>query len=110
MRTKKHLFFDLDDTLWDFEKNSQLVLKDLFVEFSLSDKLRTDFDSFFKAYKAINLGLWAKYYKKQIDKQFLRDHRFNLTFKEFTYDNYAENLLITEQYLNRAPKGTFLKE
>ena len=30
LTNKKHLFFDLDDTLWDFEKNSGYVLEQLF--------------------------------------------------------------------------------
>lgn len=107
---KKHLFFDLDDTLWDFEKNSQIVIRELFDEFVLETKLNTDIDSFLAAYKTINLGLWSKYYKKEINKQYLRNHRFNLAFQHFGYDNYNENLLVTEQYLARAPKGSFLKE
>lgn len=104
------MFFDLDDTLWDFEKNSSTVLKDLFFEFNLAEKLSADFETFYSTYKKINLDLWVQYYKKQIDKTYLRNHRFNLAFKEFGYDNYDENLLITEQYLKRSPKGTHLKE
>lgn len=110
LKHRQHLFFDLDDTLWDFEKNSSVVLKDLFVEFELSDKLKTDFDSFYVTYKKINHGLWSQYYKKQVDKAFLRNNRFNEAFKQFNYDNYEENLLVTEQYLDRSPRGTHLKD
>jgi putative hydrolase of the HAD superfamily len=107
---KTHLFFDLDDTLWDFEKNSSFVLKDLFREFELADKLKTDFDAFYTKYKVVNQDLWKQYYQKQIDKNYLRNHRFNQTFKLFAYDNYDENLLLTEEYLYRSPQGTALKE
>jgi putative hydrolase of the HAD superfamily len=54
--------------------------------------------------------LWDQIYKKEIDKQYLRNHRFNLTFNQFAYDNFEENLVITEQYRQRAPRGTILKE
>jgi putative hydrolase of the HAD superfamily len=110
LKKKRHLFFDLDDTLWDFQKNSSLVLEQLFNEFELNRKLNTDFDTFLANYKRINLEFWSRYYKKQINKEYLRNHRFNCTFKEFGYDNYPENLVITEEYLGRAPKGNHLKE
>lgn len=110
LKNRQHLFFDLDDTLWDFEKNSSKVLEELFTEFDLEAKLKTDFQNFKIVYQQINLRLWERYNKKEIDKQYLRNHRFNLTFNQFDYDNYSENLFVTEQYLERAPKGIALKE
>ena len=35
----KHLFFDLDRTLWDFEKNSEIALNHLFEELDLSQNI-----------------------------------------------------------------------
>jgi putative hydrolase of the HAD superfamily len=110
LTNKKHLFFDLDDTLWDFEKNSGHVLEQLFLEFDLADKLKTDFSTFHSTYKKTNLQLWIEYSKKEINKEYLRNHRFNLAFKQFNYDNYNENLVITEHYLERGPKGKHLKD
>jgi putative hydrolase of the HAD superfamily len=106
----KHLFFDLDDTLWDFETNSLAVLQELYAEFELEQKLCTDFERFYTAYKSINHTLWQRYYQRQIDKAFLRNHRFHLAFQQFNYNNYEENLLITAQYLARTPLGKALKE
>lgn len=109
LKDRKHLFFDLDDTLWDFEKNSALVLSDLFNEFELSGKLNTDFDTFLNAYKQINLLFWSSYNKREIDKTYLRNNRFHQTFKKFEYNNYSENLILTNHYLERAPHGKHLK-
>jgi putative hydrolase of the HAD superfamily len=106
----KHIFFDLDDTLWDFEKNSGVVLESLFTEFELSAKLNTDFNTFHTTYKIINSDLWKAYYKKEIDKQFLRNNRFEIVFKKFEYSNYDENLKATDFYLSRSPYGTHLKD
>ena len=110
LKETQHLFFDLDDTLWDFQKNSSKVITELFNEFDLTEKLNTNFETFHETYKKVNNQLWSKYYKKEIDKAFLRNHRFNEAFKMFGYDNYQENLSITEEYVNRSPKGTILKE
>ncbi len=110
LKNKSHLFFDLDDTLWDFEKNSKAVLRELFAEFNLSRKLKTDFDGFYEVYKRINQRLWTDYNRKLIDKEQLRHSRFDLAFRHFRHQNFDESLLVNEQYLHRAPKGKFLKE
>jgi len=106
----KHIFFDLDDTLWDFEKNSAIVLQQLFDEYCLSEKLNTFFEKFHSAYREVTGRFWIEYNKGEIDKQFLRSHRFHETFKRFSYDNYDENLEITQQYMERTPRGIHLKE
>jgi len=102
---KKHLFFDLDDTLWDFEANSTLVLQELFQEFDLKQKLKVDLDQFLSVYYRINLELWRKLYRREIDKHFLRDHRFREVFQFFNYETQAEHLAISQLYLQRAPHG-----
>ncbi len=107
---KKHLFFDFDDTLWDFQKNSMVILRDLFTEYNLEQKLGVAFDTFHATYREINLNLWSRYYKKDIDKQHVRNQRFHMVFTAFGYNNYEENLEVTRHYLTRTPKGTFLKE
>ena len=85
LKNKKHLFFDLDDTLWDFEKNSGIVLQQLFLEFDLENKLKTDFDNFSTVYKKTNHQLWQQYSKKEIDKNHLRNHRFNIVFNKYIW-------------------------
>jgi putative hydrolase of the HAD superfamily len=106
----KHIFFDLDDTLYDFEKNSCIALEYLFAEFSMGTKLNVDFHEFYEAYKKVNSQFWSLYNKGQITKQYLRDHRFHETFKKFSYDNFTDNLAFNEQYLTRAPHGAHLRE
>lgn len=106
----KHVFFDLDDTLWDFEKNSDFVLNQLYSEFDLQQKLGAPYSEFIRVYKEINSQLWKKYSHKDITKEELRNNRFELTFQKFGYSNYNENLEITHHYLDRAPHGKSLKD
>ena len=44
-----HIFFDLDNTLWDFEKNSCQAMLTTFNHFEI-EKQGTAFDSFFEVY------------------------------------------------------------
>jgi len=50
MQKYKHIFFDLDHTLWDFDTNARLTLEDLFEEYSLKDKIKAPFQDFYKKY------------------------------------------------------------
>ncbi len=110
LKSRTHIFFDLDDTLWDFRKNSGEVLAELFEEHLLSEKLQADFARFHEIYMRLNLELWNQYYKGDITKEYLRNQRFNLVFNKFGYDDYEGGLRITEQYLHRAPRRKHLKE
>lgn len=83
MKTYEHLFFDWDHTLWDFEKNSQASLANLFVDLELSALGIPDFDTFFSKYITINDLKWDMYRKGEIDKQTLRETRFRETFAFF---------------------------
>ena len=46
----KHLFFDLDHTLWDFDANAKATLTDLFVLFELDKKVSAPFEDFYRKY------------------------------------------------------------
>ncbi|HQQ94525.1 MAG TPA: YjjG family noncanonical pyrimidine nucleotidase [Bacteroidia bacterium] len=105
----KHLFFDLDDTIWDFQANSSRVLQDLFTEHGLENKIKCSFNEFLREYKDINLEFWSLYSKRLMNKQDLRNRRFADTFARFGYENETENRILTEKYMSRAPQGKALK-
>ncbi len=105
----KHLFFDLDDTLWDFEGNSSDVIQSLFNNYQLENHLNTSFEAFFENYKKINANLWQQYSAKLISKEYLRNHRFELSFNSFNYSNYEMGLAFSEDYILRSPQGKLLK-
>lgn len=74
----KHLFFDLDRTLWDFEKNSKQALKKLFSHFELSSE-RLEFAAFYEKYFRVNQEMWREYGVGKISKEELRIGRFEKT-------------------------------
>lgn len=70
------VFFDLDHTLWDFDRNSALTFDKIFK----SNQIAINLDDFLFHYKAINLQYWKLYRDEKIDKEVLRFGRLNDTF------------------------------
>ncbi len=69
--TIKHIFFDLDHTLWDFDKNSSLAFGMIFDKF----KIHLELDSFFYIYQPINMKYWKLYRDEEVTKEELRRRR-----------------------------------
>lgn len=101
----KHLFFDLDRTLWDFEKNSQAALSILFQELELHNRIDS-FHSFHGTYKKINAELWHLYGAGKLTKDVLRIKRFEDTLKRFKIiDDQLSNAL-ADGYVSISPHQT----
>jgi putative hydrolase of the HAD superfamily len=79
----KHLFFDLDHTLWDFNANSREALYDIYHSLSLADAGVHDFDLFHKIYLGHNERLWDRYRKGFMKVDELRWKRMSMTLLEF---------------------------
>ncbi|MCU4165946.1 YjjG family noncanonical pyrimidine nucleotidase [Carboxylicivirga caseinilyticus] len=106
-RKYKHLFFDLDHTLWDFEANSEETLLELFDTFELKEYF-DDFDDFHNRYEYHNLYLWSQYRKGKVDKKTLNTQRFYLPFSEVGFDDIDIARKFAEQYLTISPTKTRL--
>jgi putative hydrolase of the HAD superfamily len=79
----KHLFFDLDHTLWDFDANSKITLEDLYETMHLSSRGVNDFEMFYKNYLIHNEKLWERYRNGFIKVDELRWKRMWLTLLDF---------------------------
>lgn len=82
MKTYQHLFFDLDHTLWDYDKNVQESLSELFEIYQLQNFGILDFKTFLDAFYQVNFKLWALYDLGKMDKKSLREVRFKLIFEK----------------------------
>jgi putative hydrolase of the HAD superfamily len=100
----KHVFFDLDRTLWDFEANSEATLKELFVELNLNAKVGVSDDVFIKEYKRINELFWEDYRNGVIEKKTLRYARFEAAMKFFGHEDRELASQIGEEYIFRSPR------
>ncbi len=106
--TIKHVFFDLDHTLWDFEKNSKLEILSIWEQYNLHQKGISLSEEFLKVYERINGICWAKYRANELDKDALKYIRFYDTLLYYGIDDLemAKNMGIT--YLENSPKRTCL--
>ena len=89
-RKIKHIFFDLDNTLWDTDKNSKLTLKSIYENLKIKENHKLEFSDFFSSYYIRNENLWALYRQNKVSKQDILEKRFKDTFLEFHIND--ENL------------------
>lgn len=99
----KHLFFDLDHTLWDFETNAKEVLHELYMLNALEQRGITDFDNFFEKYNHHNNRLWDRYTKGFIKQEELRWKRMWFALLDFKIGDEALSKLMAMQFLERLP-------
>ncbi len=108
LKTKiKHIFFDLDHTLWDFDKNSGLSFKQIFEE----KNIHLNLEAFLKIYEPINFSYWKLYREEKITKEKLRYRRLKDTFDALNYE-ISDELIdqISEDYIEYLPNNNFLIE
>jgi putative hydrolase of the HAD superfamily len=103
--TISDLFFDLDHTLWDFEKNSAMAFETVFrkhqIELALAD--------FHLHYSAINTAYWKLYREEKVTQQQLRYGRLKDTFDLLKYV-ISDDLIhqISIDYIAVLPDNNYL--
>lgn len=102
-KTYKHLFFDLDHTLWDFEKNSELTMRKLYAEYELDKTGIEDFNTFYQQYSYHNDRLWERFRKGFIKRDELRWKRMWLTLLDFKIGNSVLAHELSTAYLEILP-------
>jgi putative hydrolase of the HAD superfamily len=104
----RHLFFDLDHTLWDFEANARATLAELFGSLGLRERGVYDFELFYRNYLVHNEKLWERYRNGYIKQEELRVKRMWLALLDF---KIADNQLAEEmnvKFLDLLPTRTLL--
>ena len=79
----KHIFFDLDHTLWDFNANAEESLTELYSFFKLESKAIESFSQFYNIYLNHNKILWSRYEKGYISVEELKWRRMWRTLLDF---------------------------
>uniref|UniRef100_UPI003568E7D7 YjjG family noncanonical pyrimidine nucleotidase n=1 Tax=Lutibacter sp. TaxID=1925666 RepID=UPI003568E7D7 len=101
----KHIFFDLDHTLWDFETNSDIAFTAIFKKYQVNANM----DKFLNYYRGINENYWKLYREEKITKEELRIGRLRDAFAKIKYKadlELIDNLAI--DYIEYLPKNNKL--
>jgi putative hydrolase of the HAD superfamily len=102
MPVYKHLFFDLDHTIWDFDTNAKATLVDLYAQ-GLEEKTKAPFNEFYKRYIFHNAHLWARYEKGFIGVEELKWKRMWRAMLDFKIADEAFSKEISAKFLEILP-------
>ncbi len=107
-RKYRHIFFDLDRTIWDFDASALQTFKDIYSRYSLHEHGIASVEEFMEVFSGHNERLWDQYRQGSIEKAFLRDVRFKLTLQSFGIDNPALAAQMSDDYVFYSPRNVFL--
>lgn len=106
MKKYKNIFFDLDHTIWDYERNAVETLKELHEAFNLIE-YHADIDRFCNQFLTINDEMWLLYRENKISRDELNFNRFALLIPELKEDKQLINK-ICDFYLEEVAKKPHL--
>lgn len=105
MKYIRHIFFDLDHTLWDFEKNSALTFQQLLE----AESFPVSITDFLKVYQPINFEYWKRYREEKVTKEALKYGRLKDTFTALGLSVTDEKInQMAEEYLKILPQYNHL--
>ncbi|MFD2907312.1 YjjG family noncanonical pyrimidine nucleotidase [Flavobacterium ardleyense] len=102
---KKHVFFDLDHTLWDFDKNSGFAFDTIFKEQGFT----IDVADFLEVYIPRNQHYWKLYQVNKISRDDLRYYRLKDVFDALKFKVSDIDIeRVSEDYINYLPEYNHL--
>jgi putative hydrolase of the HAD superfamily len=107
-RKYKHIFFDLDHTLWDFDTNAKETLSELYTLFKLEEIIHSPFDEFYKTYLHHNAIMWDRYHKGFITTEELKWKRMWRTLIDFKVGDEVLSKEMSAKFLEILPTKTIL--
>lgn len=104
MKKFNHLFFDLDETLWDYRANAKDTIVDLFDRFGLNENGRIGVGGFVDEFFRTNQELWRKYDQGLIAKDQIRKDRFPIILERLEINNFEKVEDLQECFLLECPQ------
>jgi len=108
MNKYKHLFFDLDRTLWDFDRNAEETFKIIYNKYGLEERGVESLEAFRKTYEEHNNLLWSFYRKGEIKKPVLNIRRFEMSLNDFGIKDTILACDIANDYISVDPDRIYL--
>jgi len=103
----QHIYFDLDHTLWDFDKNSALTFEVILKQ----EKIAVNVAEFLEVYVPINSNYWELYRDDKISKESLRTGRLKDSFDQLKMEIHPQVIdNLSVKYLEFLPTYNHLLE
>lgn len=99
----KHIFFDLDHTLWDYDANASASLRELSLHYELDILKGFQIESLIKAFFEVNYELWDLYNAHQIQRKDIRLRRFPMIFKRMGFESSQVPSDLEDRYVALCP-------
>jgi YjjG family noncanonical pyrimidine nucleotidase len=106
----KHLFFDLDHTLWDFDRNSAESIAELYEQHRLGERGIPTPETFSETFIAVNRKLWRAFDLNEVTHAYIRQNRFPLVFEALGITDLSNFPDLNEGYLSLLPRKAHLTE
>ncbi len=104
-----HIFFDLDHTLWDFDRNAACCLREIFLKNELHNRGVESAEHFVETFSVHNRALWKQLEANEITHDYLRDERFNVVLKALNVESdVALGSKLNDDFLDLLTEQTHL--
>lgn len=104
----QHIFFDLDHTIWDFDKNSFEAFEKMFHHLKIESILNIRFHAFHQTYLKHNQYYWDLYAKGGINQDDLKWKRMSETLHDYGLSDDHQAKIMSHTYLMYLPQCTNL--
>ncbi|WP_436517913.1 YjjG family noncanonical pyrimidine nucleotidase [Ekhidna sp. To15] len=108
MKGIKHIFFDLDHTLWDYDRSAHETLSEIYTQLELS-KSGLTIKKFVNTFYEVNNKLWVKYNDGLIDREYIKTQRFSEIFTSTGIDEIKSEEA-SAYFLNNCSQKPYLME
>lgn len=96
------IFFDLDETIWDYKSNAEDTLVELFQLHQLDRYFMLP--EFIEQFFIVNKELWDLFDLKKIEKSVIRDKRFPMVLERLRLDDLSLALTMQDQFIDLCPR------
>ena len=104
MKQYKHIFFDLDRTLWDFDAAAEVAFERIYDKYDLKSLGIPSAHEFHEVYHPLNERLWELYRAEKITKSDLNRTRFVLPLEQYGIRDTDLADHLSEDYVYWSPR------
>lgn len=103
-KTYRHIFFDLDRTLWDFDAAAEVAFERIYEQYHLKELGIPSAHEFHMVYHPLNEKLWELYRANQVTKDELNRTRFMEPLEHYGIHDIGLADHLSEDYVYWSPR------